>query len=776
MSQHMSKSKLALAISVALLQMSAANAQTTDAAKKADDKNDALQLDKIVVTGTSTAVSKMKQSVSVSTLGAEAMEQVGATNAAELLRSIPGVRSESSGGESNANLTVRGLPISAGGARYVQFQQDGLPVIQFGDIAFATPDTWVRIDNSLARLEVVRGGSSSTSATNAPGGIINFISNTGEETGGSLGISKGIDYDQTRYDFGYGGSLGDKTRYYIGGFYRNGEGARNGGVSIEQGGQLSGNVTQSFRDGFVRLSFKMLDDHAPTLLPVPVKFNTDGSISTLPGIDPRRSSSYSPYLPQDLTLTRNNGRIASNINDGLTAKTTAFGLEAEFNLGEGFKLSEKFRNAKNTGRFIGIFPGDDPSAAPAGTTYATGPNRGQAYRGNAFSAVVFNTSLDNLGLIANDIKISKDLALADGAKLTATGGIYASTQNVGVTWNFNQYLLQATGDKPALLSSAANGTAAFGGCCSNFMDASYRTNSPYVSLAMEQGALNIDASVRRDNQKATGIFNQSFYLAANAGVRYDDKLANNIDYDVKYTSYSLGGNYRITKDVAAFLRYSDGVSFNADRIAFFNDARLTNGSNSQTPINKVKQTEGGVKWRDQGLSAFVTLFQAKTDETNVDLTKNPIQPTANSYDAKGIEIEGGARLGDLKFTGGFTYTDAKITASGNKALIGTKPNRQADVVYQFGAVYDVAQLALGANVAGTTDAKDNGPKGANTIKLDGFAVVNAFANYRFNDKVSMQLGVNNLFDKLGFTESNDGRGAARAVNGRTSKISLKYLF
>ena len=236
---------LCAAVSLALLSLSVANAQTAPgagvdaqkaAAKSAEDKSDTLQLDKIVVTGTSTAVSKMKQSVSISTLSVEAIEQGNATNAAEVLRSIPGVRSESSGGESNANLTVRGLPISAGGARYVQFQEDGLPILQFGDIAFATPDSWLRIDSTLERLEVVRGGSASTTATNAPGGIINFISNTGEETGGSVGISRGIDYDTTRYDFGYGGSLGPNTRYYIGGFYRSGEGVRNGGVNVEQGG------------------------------------------------------------------------------------------------------------------------------------------------------------------------------------------------------------------------------------------------------------------------------------------------------------------------------------------------------------------------------------------------------------------------------------------------------------------------------------------------------------------------------------------------------------
>ncbi len=775
-------SPITAAVSFALLSLTAVHAQTTAPAnaqkpaadKRVDDKADTLQLDQIVVTGTSTVVSKMKQSVSISTLNVEAIEQSNATNAAEVLRSIPGVRSESSGGESNANLTVRGLPISAGGARYVQFQEDGLPILQFGDIAFATPDSWLRIDSTLERFEVVRGGSASTAATNAPGGIINFISNTGEETGGSVGISRGLDNDTTRYDFGYGGALGANTRYFIGGFYRSGEGARNGGVNVEQGGQLRGNITQTFQGGFLRLSFKHLDDHAPTFLPVPVRFGSDGTISTIPGIDPRRASFYTPYWIPDQVLTINNGRTATNINEGLTAKTDAFGVEGALDLGQGFQLTDKFRNAKNTGRFIGIFPGDDVAAAPAGTTFATGPRKGQAYTGNSFTAVVFNTSLDNLNLLANDLKVSKSFDMGDGAKLSAAAGLYTSTQKVGLTWNFNQYLIEAIGDKPALLSSAINGTAGFGGCCSNYIDADYRTTAPYLSLALETGPFNIDGSVRRDKQKATGVFNQSFFIAANSGIRYDPKTTNNINYEIDHTSYSFGGNYRVNKDLGLFLRYSEGVSFNSDRITFFNDTRLTNGSTSQVPINKVKQTEAGAKLRAGAFSAFVTVFQAKTDETNFDVTTQ--KGSANSYDAKGIEFEGGLRLGDIKFTGGLTYTDAKITASNNSKLIGTTPKRQADWVYQAAAVYDWNAFSTGLSLVGTTDSKDDGPTGPNTIKLPGFAVVNAFVNYRVSTNATVSLGVNNLTDKLGYTEANDGRGAARAVNGRTSKISLKYTF
>ena len=169
----------ALAASLSLLPaLALAQAQPKDA-------EDTLNLNRVVVTGTSTGASKMKQSVSISSLEADQIFKLAPTNAAEILRSIPGVRSESSGGEGNANLTVRGVPISAGGARYVQFQEDGLPILLFGDIAFGTADQFLRTDYNLSHLEVIRGGSASTLATNSPGGIVNFISKTGDEPGGA---------------------------------------------------------------------------------------------------------------------------------------------------------------------------------------------------------------------------------------------------------------------------------------------------------------------------------------------------------------------------------------------------------------------------------------------------------------------------------------------------------------------------------------------------------------------------------------------------------------
>ena len=152
-------------------------------------------LETIVVTGVPRRTTIMASSSSVSSVTLAEIEVSTPRSTAEAFRTIPGVRSESTGGEGNANIAVRGLPVASGGAKFLQLQEDGLPVMQFGDIAFGNADIFMRLDSTVQSVESIRGGSASTAASDAPGGIINFISKTGENESGSVSTTVGLDYD-----------------------------------------------------------------------------------------------------------------------------------------------------------------------------------------------------------------------------------------------------------------------------------------------------------------------------------------------------------------------------------------------------------------------------------------------------------------------------------------------------------------------------------------------------------------------------------------------------
>jgi outer membrane receptor protein involved in Fe transport len=704
--------------------------------------NAPLNLDKIVVTGSAKKISKMKSSVSISTLNAEQVQNTGATNAAEVLRSIPGIRSEASGGEGNANITVRGLPISAGGARYLQLQEDGLPILQFGDIAFATPDMFYRADFGLNSLEVVRGGSGSTLATNSPGGLINFINNTGEVKGGKVGVTAGLNFNEYRTDFAYGGPIDDNgLRGFVSGFYRRGDGLRDANETLEKGGQIKANLTKQLDNGYVRVSLKHLDDQTPVNLPVPITTNANGRISRISGIDPRDVTFYGKNWPKDITTKGSNKRTSSDVNDGMTVETDSIGVEASFDFGDGWNISDKFRWADNRGRFIGIFPYNSDPFTSIGNQIATN---------GTFTGAVFNTSLNDMGNTVNDLKISKAFTFSEKAKLTPTLGLYTSVQDVDLTWSFNSYTIEASNNPASVVfltpSSGAGGASTFGGCCSRDIDAKYRTISPYLSLALEVADLNIDASIRRDKQDATGSYAQANSATGLYGAR------NRIDYDKSFTSYSLGANYRLNTNLAFFGRVSRGAAFNADRI-MFGSANLDGGT---IPINEVKQYEAGVKFRQGNFNTFVTLFKADTDESNFEATTQ--KSTSNTYDAKGIEVEMGYSMDHFRIGGGLTYTDAEIDKSpGNPGLVGKDPNRQAKLVYQITPSFVWNQFTLGSSIIGTTSSVDSRDgKSGKGVKMPGFTVVNAFLRYEHNKNWQGTLSANNLFDEIGYTEAQGG--------------------
>jgi outer membrane receptor protein involved in Fe transport len=746
---------LALAVLALALPAGPARAQDGAAAPagaaSAPAPADAMSLERVVVTGASVAGSKMKQSLSVSTLEAEQITNSGAASTAELLRMLPGVHAESSGGEGNANVTVRGVPISAGGSRYVQFQEDGLPVLMFGDIAFGTPDQFVRADWNVDHVEVVRGGSASTLASNAPGGIVNFISKTGDDAGGEIGVGWGLgSAGQRRLDADYGGRIGAQTTFHVGGFEREGEGGRPTGFDAARGGQLKANVTQRVAGGFVRLSLKALDDRTPTFLPVPVTV-VDGHVRRLPGIDPRTAFFIAPSFPPDPVLGRDGGPVVTRPTDGLHVVSTAIGAEASFDLGGGWAVDDKFRRAANSGRFIGMFPtnnGDGPTPQ-ASTT---------------FTGALFNTSIDDLGNTVNDLKLSRSFADVGGlGKATVTAGLFDSTQDVALTWFWNTYTvaMQNTG---AAATLAGTGWDTFGGCCVRNFDVTYVNTAPYAALSFDSGPLTVDASVRRDQQKASGHA-ESGDAATRVG--WDTAGGERVDYTLHHTAWSIGANVAAGPSLAFFARASDGEAFAADRLLY---GTPLDGS-VPVSLNEVRQVEAGAKWRWQGLNVFATLFDARTSESNYEATTQAF--TSNRYRAHGLELELGWTRDALRLNGGLTLTHSRIAGSSDAATVGKTPRRLAAVAAQLSPSYVVGDVELGGTVVYT--GKSFGDD-ANTITLPAYTVVNAFVNYRVSERATIGLGVNNLGNAIGYTEIEGDGHAARSINGRTALATVKYGF
>ncbi|MFP5454906.1 MAG: TonB-dependent receptor plug domain-containing protein, partial [Alphaproteobacteria bacterium] len=351
--------------SAALIAAAPLSAQTQAEAPAGD----AVSGEEIVVTAVARSSNRLSTSVTVSSIGEAEIAKAAPRSVAEIFRNLPGIRSESSGGEGNANISVRGLPVASGGSKFLQLQEDGLPVLEFGDITFGNADIFMRSDFNIGRVESVRGGSASTFASNAPGGVINLISKTGEQEGGAIQATAGVDYRDWRMDFDYGGRLSDTVRFHVGGFYRQGEGPRKAGYDANKGGQIKFNVTKEFDSGYIRLYGKYLNDRAIGYLPNPVLVtgtNGDPKYQNLPGFSINGDTLHSRYYRDNVTLDGNNTPVTRDIRDGQRPLVKAVGLEAQFDLGGGWNVTERFRYSDISGGFTSPFPASvDTGAAIA---------------------------------------------------------------------------------------------------------------------------------------------------------------------------------------------------------------------------------------------------------------------------------------------------------------------------------------------------------------------------------------------------------------------------
>jgi len=773
---------------------------------------DALGLDEVVVTGVANAKSKLESSVSITTLKPEGIMQSSPRTTAEIFRTIPGIRSEASGGDGNTNITVRGVPISAGGSKYLQLQEDGLPIFSFGDIAFATSDIFLRADQNIARIEAIRGGSASTQASNSPAGIINFISKTGGIKGGSVASTFGLDYNSLRTDFEYGSPIGDDLNFHVGGFFRTGEGPRHAGYMANNGGQFKANLTKNFEKGYARIYLKHLNDRTAAYMPMPLSVsgtNADPVWESIDGFSATHGTPHSVFLQNNYGIGADGERRNADVTDGMRALSNAIGAEFSFDLGDGWNVESRARYATNEGRFVAPFTaavgttsdmlgtvagaiGDTTGLAGASLTYA---HDGSTYNGNLAQVIhMFDTELKNFDNLSSDTKISKKFD-----NVTISAGYFRSQQNINMAWLWNSYLMEVKGENAALIDITtadskmvseggkfAYGVPVWGNCCQREYNVKYSISAPHAAISLEASDnLTIDASFRYDLGRVSGAASsgvQSTLDVNNDGAIsqieqsvsvIDLATRNTVDYKYDYASYSLGLNYKLGSRQALFGRYSRGASAKADRVIDPGSSLLFVGN----PKDVIDQAEIGWKQKFPTGGLFVTAFYAgTTEEGGYEATTQTV--IENDYRALGLEVEGAFDFGDLQMRGALTYTRAEITSGENE---GNTPRRQPDLMYNLIPSYSFGNNSIGLSIIGQTKAY---AQDGNQLVMPGYVIANGYLNIGVTDHLTLSLNANNLFNTIGITESEEGAITegqinylrARSITGRSISGTIRYTF
>ena len=784
---------------------------------------DMLGLDEVVVTGVINRKSAIESSAALTSLKPKFIQEFGAITTAEIFKAIPGIRSEASGGEGNANIAVRGVPVASGGSKFLQLHEDGLPVLQFGDISFGNADIFLRADMTIDRIEALKGGSASTLASNSPAGIINFISKTGSAAGGTIATTMGLDYQTLRTDFEYGAPVGNGLKFHIGGFFREGEGPRNPGFVANKGGQIKANITKEFEKGYARIYFKYLNDKTISFMPMPVKATGTAGDPTYESIESFDLTKHTLQSPGFLLLNGVDGmgnRRTSNVADGMHPLVMAVGTEFDFEVGNGWRLKQRGRLANISGTFNSPFPAQvgaadaiatDLAGAGYSLSYANGSNAGipltasqiSNLNGNGLLMRIhsFDVEMNSLNNFTNDIFLTKEIG---NGKITL--GYYKAYQRIAMTWLWQSYLTDVSGENgPRLMNIASadnsyysnNGLTAYGvpfwgNCCTRGYDMEYSIDAPYANVEFDVNEdFYIDASIRYDFGQAIGSYQSNYQAAVDVNndgtiepteesvTLLNNENPNIVDYDFDYVSYSLGANYKLDEVKAIYARISKGGRANADRLLYSSFLTSEGGTIEGLSADQINQGEFGFKFRNQKYSAIATAFYTEISEQNEEFGK-AINKTFNTW---GMEVEGSASLSGFIITAGATYTKAEIKKSLTAAEEGNTPRRVPDLMYNINPSYSFlkGKANVGFSLIGTTKvyAQDD-----NNVVLPGFVYVNAFIGYNITKGLNIRLNSNNLTNTLGFTEMEGDAFAdnsvnymrARPITGRTTTATLTYSF
>jgi outer membrane receptor protein involved in Fe transport len=770
---------------------------------------DAAPMQDIVVTGNVNreGLRKLDASYSISTASAEQIREVQPTSTADLLKIVPGLWVESSGGQAGANVFIRGFP-STGDAPFLTLELNGSPLVAPSALSFMEDSSLFRLDDTIERVEVLRGGPSPIFSNGQPGATTNFILKEGtQDPHLSLRATYGTE-GTYRGDVVAQGPIDANTTYMLGGFYRYSDGFRKTGFQGDLGGQFTGNITHKFDAGKLTVYGRYLDDQNAFYTPMPLVEN-NGKFSTFAGFDARTDTLVGKEIEHTLIETGpaiNGGatqKKAVDLSRGRGARLYTFGSNFSYDVGGGFTVQNNVNFTKGTSETNALFTGSNPqtvaeylaSAGGPGTVTYAGTGQALTAGQQTIQAGIW-TVQKHIQSFTDELKLSKELF--EGNTLTL-GGYYAHVLDHD-TWNLGNNILLALEPNARVLNARlANGTIltrdGFTSANSYDVNARYKSTNiaGYVSDEWKLGALRLDGGVRVERVKLRDTFENSSsgdldanpLTAYNNGATYLNGTYTTVRYSKTQVSWTAGADYAFTGNLNGFLRANRGAL-----LPQFDDLR-----GNATAIQNIKpqtadQYEAGLKTSTRLYDVYLTGFYNRFHN----LIFQDIR-VVNGVE-QNVVLFGGSRAYGLEFEGairpveGFQLAVRGVVQDGKFKDFG--PNTGNDVnrqpKFQIAAIpsYTFRSAFGQARIFGTfTHIGNRFADIENQQRLGSYETLDLGASIDVNDRFSIQATVDNVTDTLALTEGNvrtvgsaNGNGffLGRTIFGRHGTITAAVKF
>ena len=780
--------------------------------------NDAAPDAEIIVTGQTTRNRPLiTASADITIATEEDILRKAPKSTADLLELVPGIFVEGTAGAISNNYSVRGL--QGGGQRFVQLEEDGLPILYSGGGA----DFFFDNDLTIDRLEAVKGGSSGVLTVNGAGATINFISRKPNfvEAEGIARITA-YDYGQKRAEFYYSQPITDKLAFNVGGYIQSNPGVRENPFDY-QGWRLKGALEYRFDDGgSIRLSAKGGNVENAYYATQPYAY-ADGKPSGIPGLGTQFGNvggdAFANLAVPVSTFVESDGFRDFKYRDGVKVKTAQVRLDIDKPVSDSFNLFLKTRYFKYSYDFNGLFPGSGTgnagltSAVNYLTPGASSPINSLLTAGalafpatvrfgikNLRTGVVLGANqtaqlnaLNGNGFLQrttlnHDFVSGKDFGVNAGGRWEFEGNGFTNSLTAGVMYynvkrsqnqsatasvvndvrtNSDIYdivALDAANNVVGTLSD--NGLVSYGDWGAGIRDRNDSTISLYVNDEVAIGDLRIDGGVRWESDSATArdgnsaAVNQPVQpgvvgVIRDVGSTFDGTFTTR-KATRKKAAYTIGANYQFTPNFAVYARYANGFQ-----------------TNNVDPITTIELYEAGVRYQyGRLINGSLTVFRTNFKNQSYNFA-DPVNPTQQSninadLRTNGVEFDLIVRPIDwfsVNLQGVLQdpkLVNLEINGANQAGFEGNRPERTPSKLFTITPVVELPN-GLGEVYARYKYIGKIFADAGNGVALPGYGVTSAGVTLNLSDRLQASFNVDNIFNVIGLTEGNPRQGQTQAI-------------
>lgn len=774
----------------------------------------------IVVTGQTTRNRALiTASADITVASAEDISRKAPRSTSDLLELVPGIFVEGTAGQISNNYSVRGL--QGGGQRFIQLEEDGMPVIYQGGGA----DFFFRQDVTIDRLEAVKGGSSGVLTVNGAGATINFISKKPNfDRAEGIAQVQAYNYGLKRGDFYYSAPITDKLAFNIGGFYESSPGVRKNPFTYD-GYNVKAMLEYRFDGGgFVRLTGKIGDTKSAYYADQPYSY-VNGKPGGIPGLDTQfgnvGGTAFANIAVPVSTFVEADGFRDFRLSEGVRVKTKQLRLDIEKPVTESIDFFARARYLGLTDDFNGLFPGSGTGNAglASAVTYLTpgaaSPINGLLTAGLAAFPTTTRFGIKNLrtGVVTgsnnaaalnalngngflqqttlnHDFQSGHDFGANVGGRWEYKGDTFKNSLTVGVLYydvkryqnqsattsvvndvktNSDIYDVVALDANNNVIGTLTdNGMVSYGNWGVGIRDRRDKSLSLYANDELQIGdKLRIDGGIRWEQDRAE--FRDGQPIRDAAGNEISQPVQPGVVGVVRTVGSAFGGTFNITRKTQRKVAYTVGANYLITP-NFSVYGRYASGfqTNNTDPITGIELYEAGVRFQYRRIfNASLTVFKTNFKDQFYNFI-DPLDPTKQTafqadLSTKGIEIDAVIRPVDwfsIDASGVFQepkLNNLRLNGVAQPTFNGNRPERTPAKLFTITPTFKLPN-GLGEIYGRYKYVGRIFADSGNGVSLPGYGVTSVGVTVNATANLQISLNADNIFDVVGLTEGNPRQG------------------